>query len=258
MVWIERKSDCTKTCMVVHLGLIEYGEAYKLQRKLHRKRMFGEIPDTLLLLEHPPTFTIGRSGNMSNVLVSRDKLADEGIALFSIERGGDVTYHGPGQLVGYHITDLSHRGKDIHRYVHELEEVIIRTLKDFSIVAARDEDHAGVWVGNNEIAAIGLTVRRWITMHGFALNVNPNLEYFSFINPCGFSDRTATSMSKLLGHEVSMEDVANRLIDNLSVIFAAHIENGLHEVLKRKVEERSSIKALHASYSVNESFRIFH
>jgi lipoate-protein ligase B len=218
--------------MVVHLGLIEYGEAYKLQRKLHRKRIIGEIPDTMLLLEHPPTFTIGRSGKMSNVLVSRDKLADEGIAFFFIERGGDVTYHGPGQLVGYPIIDLSHRGKDIHRYVHDLEEIIIRTLNDFSMGADRDEGHAGVWVENEEVAAIGLSVRSWVTMHGFALNVNPNLEYFSLINPCGFSDRKATSMSKILGHEVLMEEVANRLIANLSKIFATHIDTGATEALK--------------------------
>jgi len=247
MFRIEKKGDSTNTCMVAQLGLIEYSKAYKIQRELHRKRMNGEIPDTLLLLEHPPTFTIGRSGNMANVLVSKERLADEGIAFFSIERGGDVTYHGPGQLVGYPIMDLSHRGKDIHRYVHELEEIIIRTLKDFSIAAARDKSHAGVWVGNYEIAAIGLSIRMWVTMHGFALNINPNLEHFSLINPCGFSDRTATSMSELLGHEVSMKEVASRLIANFSNIFTACIEEGFHEVLKSADDEAKSIKALHSS-----------
>jgi lipoate-protein ligase B len=220
------------TCVVHRLGLVEYDEAYELQKRLHSDRLKGIISDTLLLLEHPPTLTIGRSGTMKNVLVSKDELTDKGITLFSTDRGGDVTFHGPGQLVGYPIIDLSRRGKDIHRYVHDLEEVIIQTLKDFSITAERDEGHAGVWVQNEEIAAIGLSVRSWVTMHGFALNVNPNLEYFSLINPCGFSDREATSMSTILGDEVSMEEVANRLIANLSRIFSAHMEIGAAGALK--------------------------
>jgi lipoyl(octanoyl) transferase len=218
--------------MVVHLGLIEYGKAYKIQRRLHRKRINGEIPDTLLLLEHPPTFTIGRSGSLANVLVSKEKLADEGITLFSIERGGDVTYHGPGQLIGYPIMDLSHRGKDIHRYVHELEEIIIRTLRDFSIAAARDKSHAGVWVGNEEIAAIGLSVRKWITMHGFALNVNSNLKHFAYINPCGFSDRRATSMAEFLGHPVRMNIVIKQILTYFSEIFGTSIEVSLTNAIQ--------------------------
>lgn len=219
MFRIEEKGDFVKTCVVYQLGLIEYGEAYELQKRLHRKRMNGEIPDTLLLLEHPPTLTIGRSGSMDNVLVSKEKLADEGISLFFIERGGDVTFHGPGQLVGYPIMDLSSRGKDIQQYVRNIEEVLIRTLKDFSISASRDESHAGVWVGTEEIAAIGLSVRRWVTMHGFALNVNPNLEHFSYINPCGFPDRTATAMAQLLGHTPSMDEVTQSVINKCFEIF---------------------------------------
>ncbi len=206
-------------CLVHQLELVEYGRAHKLQGTLHRKRVNEEIPDVLLLLEHPPTLTIGRSGSMENVLVSKEKLADEGIALFFIERGGDVTFHGPGQLVGYPIMDLSHRGKDVHRYVHDLEEILIRTLKDFSIDASRDESHAGVWVENEEIAAIGLSVQKWVSMHGFALNVNPNLEHFSYINPCGFPDRRATSISRLLGQEVPMDEVTDRLLAHFSEVF---------------------------------------
>jgi len=219
MFRIEEKGDFIKTCVVYRLGIVEYGEAYELQKRLHRKRMNGEIPDTLLLLEHPPTLTIGRSGSMENVLVSKEKLADEGISLFFIERGGDVTFHGPGQLVGYPIMDLSSRGKDIQRYVRDIEEVLIRTLKDFSISASRDENHAGVWVGDKEIAAIGLSIRRWVTMHGFALNVNPNLEHFSYINPCGFPDRRATSMAQVLGHTPSMDEVMNSVINKCSEVF---------------------------------------
>jgi lipoate-protein ligase B len=211
-------------CVMYQLGLVEYGEAYRLQKKLHRQRLKGDIPDTLLLLEHPPTVTIGRSGSLENILVSREQLIQEGISLFFIGRGGDVTYHGPGQLVGYPIMDLSRRGKDIHRYVHALEEVLLRTLKDFSIFANRDDSHAGVWVDEEEVAAIGLSIRRWVTMHGFALNVNPNLTHFSFINPCGFSDRKATSMSQILGREVDMEEVAKRLVAHFSDVFGKTME----------------------------------
>jgi lipoyl(octanoyl) transferase len=221
------------TCIAYQLGLIDYSKAYELQKRLHRERLRGLISDTLLLLEHPPTLTIGRSGNMGNVLVSKKQLIQEGIALFSTDRGGDVTFHGPGQLVGYPIIDLSNRGKDVRRYVRDLETILIETLRDFSIAADRDEAHAGVWVGNEEIAAIGLTVRGWVTMHGFALNVNPNLEHFSYIHPCGFSDRRATSMANLLGHEVSMKEIAHSVITQFSKIFATGIEIGSPEVLTR-------------------------
>jgi lipoyl(octanoyl) transferase len=217
------KGNEIRPCSVDRLGLIEYGEAYELQKRLHRKRMNGEIPDTLLLLEHPPTLTIGKSGSIENILVSKEKLAAEGISLFFIERGGDVTFHGPGQLVGYPIMDLSSR-KDIKCYVRDIEEVLIRTLKDFSIDAARDESHAGVWVRNDEIAAIGLSVRSWVTMHGFALNVNPNLEHFSYINPCGFPDRRATSMARVLGYTPSMDEVMNSVINKCSEVFGMTIQ----------------------------------
>jgi lipoate-protein ligase B len=204
---------------VFELGLIEYQEAHHLQRILHRQRVEGKIPDVLLLLEHPPTVTIGKSGALDNVLVSRERLTQEGMSLFFTDRGGDVTYHGPGQLVGYPIVDIRQRGKDLHSYIKKLEEVILRTLRDFSIDGDRDERHPGVWVKEEEIAAIGLSVRKWVSMHGFALNINIDLEHFSFINPCGFSDRRATSMSKILGSLVPMRDAANSLISNFREVF---------------------------------------
>lgn len=206
-------------CEIWNLGLMEYEEAWKLQKSLHHQRIEGEISDVLLLLEHPPTITIGRSGTLNNVLISKERLTREGISLFFIDRGGDVTYHGPGQLVGYPIFDLRERGKNLHRYVHNLEEVILRTLKDFSISANRDDLHPGVWVNEEEIAAIGLSVKKWVSMHGFALNINIDLEHFSFINPCGFSDRGATSMSKILGRNIPTEGVMKRLIYNFYNIF---------------------------------------
>ncbi len=202
------------------LGLIEYGEAWMLQRKLQHQRAGGEISDILLFLEHPPTITIGRSGTLGNVLVSSNRLAQEGISLFFIDRGGDVTYHGPGQLVGYPIFDLRERGRDLHQYVRNLEEVILRTLRDFSIPADRDDLHPGVWVGKEEIAAIGLSVKKWVSMHGFALNINIDLEHFSFINPCGFLDRRATSMSKILASDVPKDRVIKRLIVNFCNVFS--------------------------------------
>lgn len=213
-------------CVVYQLGLVGYREAYHLQRRLLRERFDSEIEDTVLLLEHPPTITIGKSGKLENVLVSQTQLAREGISLFFTDRGGDVTYHGPGQLVAYPIIDLRQRGRDIHRYVHDLEEVVIRTLSSFSIGAGRDESHAGVWVKDEEIAAIGLSIKKWITMHGIALNVNTNLGHFSLINPCGFSGKKATSMAKLLSQDIPMEAVAESLIAHFSEVFNVHIEWG--------------------------------
>ena len=206
-------------CVVFKLGLMEYQEAYKLQRTLQFQRVEGEISDVLLLLEHPPTITIGKSGTLDNVLISQGRLAQQGISLFFIDRGGDVTYHGPGQLVGYPIVNLGQRGKDLHRYVNDLEEVMLRTLKDFSIDGDRDECHPGIWVNQEEIAAIGLNVRREVSMHGFALNINIDLEPFSFINPCGFSDRRATSMSKILGSDVLIGEVTKSLISHFCNVF---------------------------------------
>lgn len=211
-------------CAVYQLGLTGYNEADSLQKELLEKRANGEIPDTLLLLEHPPTITTGRAGQPENVLVSREQLEREGINLVSVDRGGDATYHGPGQLVAYPIIDLRDRNRDARRYVRDLEEVIIRTLGDFDITASRDQSHAGVWVENEEMAAIGVSVRQWVTRHGFALNVNTDLRPFSFINPCGFTDRGATSLSRLLARDVSVTAVTERLVARFAEVFGAQLE----------------------------------
>jgi len=213
-------------CIVYQLGLIAYSEAYHLQRQLLCQRVNNEIADTLLLLEHPPTITIGKSGQLENVLASQAQLVEAGVSLFFVDRGGDVTYHGPGQLVAYPIIDLRQRGMDIHQYLRDLEEVIIRTLNDFSINASRDSSHAGVWVRDKEIAAIGLRVSKWVSMHGFALNVSTDLEQFSLINPCGFSDRKATSISSLRSQDVSIEAVTEKLLARFSEVFNAQMEPG--------------------------------
>jgi len=211
-------------CVLYWLGQIEYGEAYDIQRKLWSQKMDGQTADALLLLEHPPTFTIGKSGKLENLLLSKEELAKQGISLFFTDRGGDITYHGPGQLVAYPIIDLKNRGKDIHRYVHNLEEVVIRTLADFSIEARRDGKNVGVWVGNDSIAAIGVSVRKWVAMHGLALNVNPTLEHFSLVNPCGLLDKGVTSIAQLLSRDVPMEAVIKGLVDHFAEVFDAHME----------------------------------
>ena len=213
-------------CAVCQLGLIEYSAAYHLQRRLALQRIEGRISDMLLLLEHSPTITVGKSGKLENLLVSKEQLAEKGISLFFADRGGDVTYHGPGQLVAYPIIDLSVRGKDIRKYVHDLEEVVIRTLDDFCIKAHRDEAYVGIWVGERKIAAIGISVKRWVTMHGFALNIRPNQEHFSSIKPCGIPDREVTSVSEVLSQDVPMGEVIERLVAHFWQVFGACIESG--------------------------------
>jgi len=224
-------------CTIYQLEQIGYSEAYQLQVELLHQRASGKIKDTLLLLEHPPTLTIGKSGKLENILASQAELAGRGIPVFFVDRGGDVTYHGPGQLVGYPIIDLRDRGRDLHQYVRDLEEVVIRTLNDFGIKASRDKAHRGAWVGDEEIAAIGLRVRKWITMHGFALNVNTNLEPFSLINPCGFSDRGATSISALLSQGIPMATVTERLLARFAEVFNARIERGTDTLARNHTYE---------------------
>jgi lipoate-protein ligase B len=201
-----------------------YSQVWELQQALLQERVNGHIEDTLLIVEHPPTITLGKSGRLENILVSWEELARRGISFFFSDRGGDVTYHGPGQLVGYPIINLRDRGRDLHQYIHNLEEVVIRTLADFGIMATRDSSHRGVWVKDREIAAIGLRVRKWVTMHGFALNVNTDLAPFSLINPCGFSDRGATSMATVLAKEVAMADVTERTLAHFADVFELELE----------------------------------
>lgn len=231
--------DKRMRCSVYQPGLVEYGDAYHLQQKLLVDRLNGCMEDTLLLLEHPPTITVGKSGKLENILASPAQLAEAGVSLVFTDRGGDVTYHGPGQIVGYPIFDLRERGKDVHHYLHNLEEVLIRTLNDFSIKSSRDSDHAGVWVKDEEIAAVGLSVRKWVTMHGFALNVNTDLARFSLINPCGFADRKATSMARLLGQEIPMESVTEKLLAHFAAIFDVQLELRT-DILERHHDKRKT------------------
>ncbi len=210
---------------IVHnTGLTEYSDALRLQSDIRNRVIEGRAEDTLLLLEHPPTITIGKSGSLENVLVSDDQLAERDISLFFIDRGGDVTYHGPGQLVAYPVINLKKRGVNAHQYVHDLEEVVIRTLSDFSIESYRDEAHAGIWVENREIGAIGINLRRWVTTHGIALNVNIDLSPFSLINPCGFTDRKATSIAEILGRDISMAEVIEKFLAHFSEVLEMQLK----------------------------------
>jgi lipoic acid synthetase len=213
-------------CTFYKLGLIEYQEAYELQKKFWAEKVAGKEEDTLLLLEHTPTLTLGKSGKLKNLLVERNELAGKGISLFFTDRGGDITYHGPGQLVVYPIIDLRKRGKDIHRYMYELQEAVIETLADFSIGGERDKKHVGVWVGRDKICAMGVAVRKWITLHGLALNVDPDLDSFSLITPCGIVGRGVTSMARLRENPPSLEEVIDRFTAHFSRVFSMTLEQG--------------------------------
>jgi len=215
-----------RTLDVRRLGVLPYAEALELQRALVDDRRAGRIGDTLLLLEHPHVITLGVRGGRSHVLASAEALAARGVEVQETGRGGDVTYHGPGQIVGYPILDLNPDRRDVHQYVRDLEEVLIRTAADFGIAAGRVSGLTGVWAGDEKLAAIGVRIARWITSHGFALNVTTDLDYFSLIVPCGIADRGVTSMSRLLGRPVELDKVQQSIVNQFSNVFQfSHLEN---------------------------------
>lgn len=206
---------------VVDLGKMDYMEALKIQEALMAERIAGKGVDTLLLVEHPPVLTLGRRGEYSNILAGKEYLESLGVSIYEVTRGGDVTYHGPGQIVGYPIMNLETYGKDIKQFIWKLEEVFIRLLKDlYMIEATRDEKkYTGVWVGDEKITAIGVAVKHWVTMHGFAFNVNTDLSHFNWINPCGITDKGVTSVQKLLGHEVDFEAIKIKISEYFMNVF---------------------------------------
>ena len=203
------------------MGLVPYRTALALQKELVAERQANRVPDTLLLLEHPHVVTLGVSAHQqsTNVLASPRELADRGVELHEAPRGGDVTYHGPGQLVGYPILDLRPDRCDVHRYVRDLESVLIATAGAFGITAERAAGLTGVWVGNDKLAAIGVRLSRWVTSHGFALNVATNLDYFNLIRPCGIHGRGVTSIAALLGRAVSVAEVETLLVREFAAVF---------------------------------------
>ncbi len=232
-----------KELLVVDLGLVEYGAAWELQRRIAAARKAGAIPDVLLLCEHPHVITLGRSGNISNLRASDDLLGRMGVSFFETNRGGDITYHGPGQLVGYPILNLAEIRRDVAWYVRSLEEAMIRATAEFGIASKRVSGRTGVWVDvpagsatenrkevkevkeveevedEEKLAAIGVHLSRWVTSHGFAYNVSTDLRYFDLIVPCGIAGKRATSLEKLLGRPVEMKEAAPRIAAHLGEIF---------------------------------------
>jgi lipoyl(octanoyl) transferase len=209
--------------VVRRLGVVGYDEALALQRSLVEERKAGRIPDTLLLLQHPAVITLGVKGDggRANVVASSGRLAELGIEVRETGRGGDVTYHGPGQLVGYPIIDLKPDRCDVHRYVRDVEEVMIRVCADWGVSAVRVKGLTGAWVGAEKIAAIGVRISRWVTSHGFALNVATNIDHFGLIVPCGIADRGVTSLERLVQRRVPMSEVEDATAAHFSAVFGA-------------------------------------
>ena len=206
---------------VRRLGLVPYADALALQRALVEERRANRVPDLLILLQHPPVITVGvrGDGGRSHIIADTDRLAALGVAVSETGRGGDVTYHGPGQIVGYPILDLRPDRCDVHRYVRDVEEVMIRTCVDHGVPAGRITGVTGAWVGPEKIGAIGVRISRWITSHGFAFNVSTDLAYFDLIVPCGIADRGVTSLQRVLGRSVNIADVEESLVCHFAAVF---------------------------------------
>jgi lipoyl(octanoyl) transferase len=249
----------------IDLGLIRYSEAWELQKRVVAMRKAGAIEDVLLFCEHPHVITLGRSGNRANLLASESVLRQKGVEYFETTRGGDITYHGPGQLVGYPILNLGAIRRDVVWYVRSLEEAMIRATADFGIEARQEAGKTGIWVADGrqdspqrtpgaqpeegmaeKLAAIGVHISRWVTSHGFAYNVGTDLRYFDLIVPCGITDRKATSLEKLLGRRVSLEEARRRLAKHLGEVFGLQLRpTGQHELLER-LEEAQRAAAVFA------------
>jgi len=210
-----------RTIEVRRLGVIPYADGLELQKSLVEQRKAGDIPDQLILLEHPPVITLGvkTRNDRSHIVAPTDVLEAEGVDVFETGRGGDVTYHGPGQLVGYPILDLKPDRCDVHQYVRDLEEVMIRMAAAFGVTAGRIDGLTGAWVGQEKLASIGVRIARWVTSHGFAFNVNTTLEHFNFIVPCGITDKGVTSLEKLLGRPVGVDEVADICVREFRSVF---------------------------------------
>ena len=219
---------------ILKLGLSDYASTWDLQKRVFDLRLKNLIDDTLILCEHPHTYTVGKNGvdNVSkHLLMNKEELEKNNISVFEIDRGGDITYHGPGQIVGYPILNLNNHYRDMHRYLRDIEEAVIRSIGAFGITGKRVEAVTGVWVdtprGSEKICAIGVKVTRWITMHGFALNVNSNLDFFNNIIPCGITDKGVTSMQKISGKEFPLSDIEDRIITSFEDVF--HVTSRITE-----------------------------
>ena len=248
--------EAKKTCWVVDLGLIAYGPACELQQRIVAARKADAVPDVLLFCEHPHTITLGRNGKRKHLRVSDHLLAQKNVEFHESDRGGDITYHGPGQIVGYPILDLSEHRRDVRWYVEQLEETMIRATADFGVSARRSEAGHGAWVdaaaGEEKLAALGVHLSRWVTSHGFAYNVATDLRYFDLIVPCGIAGKRATSLERVLGRTVPCEKVRARLAERFGEVFErpmisvtrAELEDKLGEALE--LEEVGAVKGREA------------
>ncbi|MGA8186071.1 MAG: lipoyl(octanoyl) transferase LipB [Terriglobia bacterium] len=211
-------------CQVELPGVMGYEESLRLQRERVAARKAGDIADTLIMLEHPPVYTLGRNANRENILFSPERLRRLGAEVFETDRGGDVTFHGPGQMVGYPILDLTQHRRDLAWYMHSLEEVFIRAAGEFGIQAGRTTGARGVWIGNDKLVAMGVHVSRWVTSHGFAFNVNTDLSFFDWIVPCGLHGKGVTSLQKILGRPVSMRDAMECVVRHFGKVFGIEMK----------------------------------
>jgi lipoyl(octanoyl) transferase len=230
-----------KNCLIVELGLMGYGDAWALQKRLVAARKANAIEDVLLLCEHPHVITLGRNGKREHLLASEHVLKQKGVELHATDRGGDITYHGPGQIVGYPILNLGAIRRDVVWYVRMLEETMIRATAEFGVSAGRLEGKTGIWAptaGTEEkLAAIGVHISRWVTSHGFAYNVSTDLRFFDLIVPCGIADRKATSLEKILGRSIERKEVARQLVKHFGDVFGLEMKQASRQDLLEKLEQ---------------------
>jgi len=222
----------------INLGRTKYKTAWDIQKKLVRIRAQEKIPDCLIVTEHDPAITMGRGTSKANLLVPAADLKKKNIDLFEIERGGDITFHGPGQTVIYPIIDLHNHGRDVHRYLRELENFVIMTLQQVGLEAETKKGMTGIWVDNHKVGAIGVAVSRWVTYHGLALNVHTDLDYFRLINPCGITEYPVGSVSGMLGVDIEMDYLNDLLVENFADLFYYEVEtvDGADEIIAEHTE----------------------
>lgn len=230
-----------KRCLILRLGLVEYGEAWELQKKIFNARQLNQIEDVLIVLQHPPTFTLGRRNKKTNhLLVDEGQLRNMGFSIYRVDRGGATTYHGPGQVVCYPVIGMNSYTNDFGHYLRMLEKVMIKTLLDYDIESERVEEYTGAWVDNKKVGFIGVRIAAGATMHGFSLNVNNDLSPFNMIIPCGICDVMITSMSELLKTELDIEGIMNSVIRNFADIFKVEVHTISQEEILEEISENKT------------------
>jgi len=217
--------------ILIDLGKLDYQKAKDIQLKIHKLRVTDKIPDTLLFVEHPHVITLGRFGKPENLLVSLDELKEKGVSFYRVERGGDITYHGPGQLVGYPIFSIKNGYPGIRYFIEKMEDALIYSLETFGIKAEKKEGYIGVWIGEKKIAAIGVAVKRWTTFHGFALNVNTDLNFFELIKPCGLVNKGVTSMKEQSKEKIYIQEVKERVKEGFEKVFNLEFSEERYETI---------------------------